>query len=89
VFGAYGEVCACCGGAEHLGLDHVNGDGKSHRAEMGGINAYQFYRWLIDNGFPAGYQTLCGACNSSKGTGPACRIDHELHSAVLASAPAS
>lgn len=89
VFGHYGTVCACCGGTDQLQIDHVNGDGKAHREELKGLGTYRFYSWLIDNGFPAGYQTLCGPCNSSKGTGTACRIDHELHSAVLASAPAS
>jgi hypothetical protein len=27
------------------------------------------YRWLGDNGFPKGFQTLCLSCNDSKGTG--------------------
>ncbi len=34
------------------------------------------YHWLVVNGFPPGFQTLCGPCNRSKGRGSACRIDH-------------
>ena len=36
----------------------------------------RMYRWLIKQGFPDGFQVLCNRCNSSKGTGPACRIKH-------------
>ena len=35
-----------------------------------------FYGWLIANGFPPGYQTLCRPCNASKADSPACRLDH-------------
>lgn len=39
----------------------------------GGSN---FYPWLIKNGFPSGFQTLCGPCNASKGAGDRCGIRH-------------
>ncbi len=34
------------------------------------------YRWLIRNGFPEGFQTLCMPCNSSKRDGDRCRLGH-------------
>lgn len=83
VFDHYGRVCACpgCGATDNLTIDHPNGDGLAHRMEVFGGDGKQgtgkdFYRWLIKQGFPAGYQTLCASCNSSKQKGLACRIDH-------------
>ena len=79
VLAHYGEVCACCSTAENLTIDHVAGDGAQHRAELFGDprkGGERFYYWLIANGFPPGYQTLCRACNQSKGRGDRCRI-HE------------
>jgi hypothetical protein len=79
VFAHYGTVCACCGCTTSLTIDHVSGGGNSHRMELfgdperGGTN---FYRWLIRQGFPAGYQALCVPCNSSKGTGTLCALRH-------------
>jgi hypothetical protein len=74
----YGRSCACCGSAEDLGIDHVNGGGNAHRIALFGraAESTKMYRWLIRNGFPAGYQILCGPCNSSKAGGAACRLDH-------------
>jgi hypothetical protein len=77
VFGHYGTVCACCGTTENLTIDHVNGGGTKHREELGGIGGIQFYVWLIRNGFPEGFQTLCNPCNISKGNGLACRLKHD------------
>jgi hypothetical protein len=79
VFDFYGRECACCGAAEHLSIDHIDGDGRAHRLALFGRDAgstMQFYVWLIDNGFPDGYQTLCRRCNASKGQSAACRIAH-------------
>ena len=79
IFGHYGLTCACCGTAERLSIDHVNGDGKRHRREVLGASAScadAFYRWLIRNDFPDGFQTLCCPCNNSKQTGERCRLDH-------------
>jgi len=75
VFAHYGERCVCCGSADQLTLDHVNGDGKTHRREIGHWRS-QFYAYLIREGLPAGYQTLCTRCNTSKGQGAQCRLDH-------------
>jgi len=74
VFSHYGTVCACCGTAEQLTIDHVNGDGRQHRQEIGNMN---LHRWLIANGFPDGFQTLCGRCNRSKGNGLRCQMHYE------------
>jgi hypothetical protein len=69
----YGRQCACCGATDRLVIDHTNGGGKQHRAEIGRGSTY---RWLARNGFPEGFQTLCDPCNRSKFNTPACRIDH-------------
>ena len=76
----YGEACACCGATDDLGIEHVNGDGRQQREALFGLNQVsgRFYRWLIEHGFPDDppLQVHCRPCNSSKGTGPACRLDH-------------
>ncbi len=65
---AYGSACECCGERtpDFLNMDHIAGDGKSHRAEIGyGAN---FYRWLIRNNFPRGnFRLLCYNCNMTRG----------------------
>jgi hypothetical protein len=81
VFNHYGRECACCGTTERLTIDHVNGDGKQHRAQIG-IGASVLYRWLVANRLPSGFQTLCDPCNRSKDTGDRCRIDHPVTGAA-------
>lgn len=78
VLAHYGTVCACpgCGVTENLEIDHLGGGGTEHRRRLGRRFSAAFYAWLIREGFPPGYQTLCGPCNRSKGTGPACRRHH-------------
>jgi hypothetical protein len=77
VFDHYGWTCACCGRTDHLTIDHINGGGADHRERLfgrrhqGGVS---FYRWLIKQDFPAGYQTLCQPCNMSKAGTEACRL---------------
>lgn len=71
VFSHYGGYeCACCHETmiECLQIDHVNNDGASHRLSIGGpsMTGDRFYRWLIDNQFPAGFQVLCANCNLGK-----------------------
>jgi len=34
-------------------------------------------RWLVKNGFPEGFQTLCRPCNVSKKRGTRCRLKHQ------------
>jgi hypothetical protein len=78
LFGHYGTTCACCGTTERLTIDHVNGGGAGHREALFGSRGVgaQFWYWLIRQGFPPGYQTLCASCNSSKGNGGRCRLAH-------------
>jgi hypothetical protein len=80
VFGHYGRACSCCGTTGDLTLDHVNGDGAQHRLELYGDSQApggpRFYRWLVKQGLPPGYQTLCRRCNLSKAKGESCRLDH-------------
>jgi hypothetical protein len=75
----YGRECACCGSTDRLQIDHVDGRGREHRQELFGNQRAgpPFYAWLIKQGFPAGFQSLCLRCNRSKGDGPACRLTHE------------
>jgi hypothetical protein len=75
VFDHYGRECKCCGSCVKLVIDHVHGDGKRHREEIG-HGGPAMYRWLIANGFPDGFQVLCDPCNKSKSDGDRCRLDH-------------
>jgi hypothetical protein len=61
----YGRACACCGEATllFLTIDHVNNDGAEHRRAIGSRSVDA---WLIRNGFPEGFQTLCHNCNYGK-----------------------
>ena len=45
-------------------MDSHNGGGTKHRRSInipngGGLH---FYKWLINNGYPQGYRTLCWNC---------------------------
>jgi len=61
----YGLSCACCGEDiyEFLTVDHIDGGGGLHRAEL---HPGAIYGWLIKHGFPEGFQTLCWNCNWGK-----------------------
>jgi len=83
VLGHYGQVCACpgCYSTQALGIDHIDGTGRQHRQELFGDHTrggVDFHYWLIKNNFPPGYQTLCSRCNTSKGSGDHCWLDHDL-----------
>lgn len=69
VFSHYGKSCACCGEKRDafLVIDHVEGAGNAHRREVG--TGWATYKWLVDNGFPPGFQTLCHNCNAAKAKG--------------------
>lgn len=66
VLGHYGRECACCGEQNELFLtiDHINNDGAKMRKEHG--VSLTLYRWLIKNGFPEGFRTLCYNCNCGR-----------------------
>lgn len=61
---AYGLACECCGEDTYdfLTIDHVNNNGAEHRKEIG----TNIYRWLKENDYPEGFQTLCYNCNMGK-----------------------
>jgi len=82
IFGHYGSKCACCGEdiAEFLTIDHIDGNGNKHRRSLN-KRGFGFYRWLINQGLPSGYQILCWNCNCAKsihGVCPHQRIKNEL-----------
>jgi hypothetical protein len=68
---AYGGQCACCGDKhrEFLTIDHINGDGKPHRAAVSnGRTNRRLYLWFKRNAYPKdGYRLLCMNCNFSFG----------------------
>lgn len=68
VFEHYGMVCECCGEDEPLFLtiDHIDNDGCLHRREKGRSSHNNIYGWLVRQGFPTGFQTLCLNCNQGK-----------------------
>jgi hypothetical protein len=77
VYAGYGGYrCVCCGETEpmFLTIDHVEGDGAEHRAQLspkddgrlGGGKGLVLYRWLVRHRFPAGFQILCYNCNTGR-----------------------
>jgi len=56
-------ACVNCGFEDirALTIDHVYNDGARHRGKIGG-GGRVLYKWLIDNGYPEGFQTLCMNC---------------------------
>ena len=66
-YGPNGEIRCSWPGCEWtdvraLSIDHVNGGGNKHRETLGfgyGGGGWYFYAWLIREGYPEGYQTLC------------------------------
>lgn len=86
VFDHYGQACACCGSMADLTIDHVGGGGTAHRIELFGREdpgGWAFYQWLVGERFPAGFQTLCRRCNTSKGQGERCRLVHQRNGEQL------
>lgn len=61
----YGGKCAVCGESNSnlLVIDHIHDDGATHRREIG---QSAICMWLVDNGFPDGFQVLCHNHNQKK-----------------------
>jgi hypothetical protein len=80
-----GTKCICCNETEirFLTIDHINGGGSKHRAEIG--HGKTIYSWLKNNGYPNGYQVLCYNCNCAKGFYGEC--PHETARKNLTSVP--
>jgi hypothetical protein len=60
-YGKDGKAMCCWPGCfvedmDMLTLDHVFGGGRKHRETH---NANKFLNWIIREGFPEGFQTLC------------------------------
>jgi hypothetical protein len=64
VFNHYGKQCICCGESniKFLTIDHMNGNGRKHRA----IIKNHIHTWLVKNNYPKGFQVLCYNCNCGK-----------------------
>lgn len=64
----YGGKCVCCGetNIKFLTIDHTNNNGAEERRIAKRDGGVGFYRLLIKNNFPEGYQTLCFNCNIGK-----------------------
>lgn len=68
VFEKYGNKCACCGESlyEFLVIDHINNDGKGHRA-MFNNHGDSIYKDILESPIDhAKYQVLCHNCNMAK-----------------------
>jgi len=70
--------CVCCGESDmrFLTIDHINGNGSKHRKSSKCGTGSVFYRWLIKEGMPEGYQALCYNCNLARTWHGKC--SHEL-----------
>ena len=60
-------VCQCviCGESrvDCLSIDHIANNGQEHRRTLTSrYKGSHFYKYLKDNGYPDGYQTLCMNC---------------------------
>jgi hypothetical protein len=66
----YGKACMQCGfdDIRALQLDHIEDNGAEERKSLGGqkVSGANFYLYLIKQGLPDGYQTLCANCNNIK-----------------------
>jgi len=65
-----GEDCCHSGPCEItdirvLTIDHINDGGTKQRKELNASGSL-FYRWLVKNNYPEGFQVLCYNCNIVK-----------------------
>jgi hypothetical protein len=61
----------CCGLCQEndlskLEIDHIAAGGRRHLKSLKVSGGSNFYRWLKQQGYPEGYQTLCKTCNNRK-----------------------
>src|ERR1041384_113668 len=70
--------CACCGEShiEFLFMDHSNGGGKQHRAQLKIRGRTKFFCVFKRSGYPQGYGVLCMNCNMARSLGRTC--PHEV-----------
>jgi 5-methylcytosine-specific restriction endonuclease McrA len=73
ILAKYGGRCACCGSPYDLEIDHiVPWDGTTPR------RGNNLVKWIVNNNFPDMFQLLCSNCNTAKGRGKECPIDHNM-----------
>lgn len=67
----YGKRCACCGDTREmfLTLDHVRGDGSTHRKKA---SMWSIYKHAVQSRDNSLYQVLCMNCNFLKGNEDSC-----------------
>ncbi len=60
--------CVCCGETklDFLTIDHINDNGAEERKRLNRRGGIWFYKWLIENNYPSGYQTYCWNCQWGK-----------------------
>lgn len=58
-------TCIICGfdDIRALSIDHIQGGGNEHRRKLTYSN---IYKWLVENDYPEGFQTLCMNCQFIK-----------------------
>lgn len=63
VLEAYGGFCCCCGESnpDVLCINHIHHNGAEERKKYG--SGERFYKYLIKNNFPPGYDVRCHNCN--------------------------
>ena len=69
VIQAYGGKCSCCDDMhqEFLTIDHINGDGKTHRQQLKSRAQAHLYRYLQKENYPKdGFRLLCYNCNMAR-----------------------
>lgn len=64
----YGRKCACCSEKNELffQIDHTQNNGNVMRKSRAHPTGWCFFRWLVKNGGPSGFQILCANCNWGK-----------------------
>lgn len=65
IYGNGKIACVECGFSDirALTIDHIDGGGSHHFKKIG---YSKLYRWLKQQGYPSGYQTLCMNCQYLK-----------------------
>lgn len=60
--------CVRCGfiDVRALSIDHINGGGTRERLANSELNGRGIYWYLVKEGYPSGYQTLCMNCQFIK-----------------------
>jgi hypothetical protein len=89
VFAHYcaGEPHCMCPGCRtryigFLQLDHVNGWGRDSRRKLQlGNGGARYWKWIIENNYPDGFQILCANCNGmgAKGKKKHCPLAGQEH----------